>query len=81
MPNKHKIHLPKSMLNCITDENLDNFIEELSQSLKFYLKVVRVAKAVHPEHKDCKNTELVTSKSYTYIDDNKQDNYGIITNY
>lgn len=64
------------MLNCLTEDNLDNFIEGIGQGLRFYMKVVKYARVGKP---DAKNTDLVKSNSFVFIDDGKQDNKATIT--
>ncbi|MCK9220248.1 MAG: hypothetical protein M0P47_09395 [Bacteroidales bacterium] len=78
-PKSYKIKIPKAMLDCITEDNLENFIEGLEDTLRFYVKVVGIAKTISGNMAiGRKNTELVRPLKYTYIGDGKQENYAIL---
>ena len=74
-PREYKLKIPVAMLNCLTEDNLENFIEGMAQSLRFYMDIVKYARVSKP---DGKNTDLVKNYRYTYIDDSKQEKKAII---
>jgi hypothetical protein len=77
-----KFKLPAKMLDCLTEDNLENFIEGLSQSLRSYMYLVKSirdsAPKYFPELENVKNSKIFSNREFTYIDDGKQDNSVII---
>lgn len=79
---EYQIKTIDDMLNCVTADNIDNFLEGFKYSMNQYLKAIELYKAVAKANKlnigTFKNTEILQFKGFTYIDDGKQDNSTII---
>ena len=70
---EYKFNIPDELLNCLTEKNLENFIEGFSDALRKYMELVKYSREIS-DVRTGKNTDYVKSRSFTYIDDGTKEN-------
>jgi hypothetical protein len=69
---RYEIKTLDDILNCVNSGNVENFIKDFSDFLNIYVAGVTVARIV-PAAEGKKNTEIIQSEKFIWIDDGKND--------
>jgi len=74
----YELKTVEDIYDCVTPDNLENFLMGFSQMVRNYVAVVTLSRVALDvagvDHSKKRNTEIVARKTITYIDDGKQDN-------
>ena len=75
---RYELETIDDIFNAVNSENVGNFIEGFSASLRAYVGIVSIARVVMElagkAHGEKKNTQIVSRAKVTYLDDGKQEN-------
>lgn len=74
-PVEHEIKTYEDIINCISPDNLENFLEDFREALETYLSVLGVAKVgaqmIGMDVSGKRNSEIVEPRGFVWIDDGK----------
>ena len=75
---RYELETVDDIFNAVNSDNVGNFLEGFSTSLRAYVGIVSLARAgmglIGKAHNEMKNTEIVSRAKVTYLDDGKQEN-------
>jgi hypothetical protein len=77
MSKKYEINTLDDIINCVTKDNLDNFIIDLKAFLEMYISIDNLGKAIMKAEGIETDKPTLKSKGFTWIDDGKHE-YKII---